>query len=219
MNANGPLSTNLAVHQGARPVETDLQGERCLSPGLELARAAAEGDVQATAKLLRAVGPTVAGVVRAILGSHPDVDDVVQQSLIALVQALPSFRGECEPAGYAGRIAARTAVAARKRSRVQAARTTAVDDEAFPPGSSPTPEGATAGARRMELIRELLGQIPEEQAECLALRVVLGWTLEEVAETTGVPVNTVRSRVRLAKEALRRRIEADPRFAELEESA
>jgi RNA polymerase sigma-70 factor (ECF subfamily) len=42
--------------------------------------------------------------------------------------------------------------------------------------------------------------------------VVLGWTLEEVALATGAPVNTVRSRVRLAKEALRRRIEANPRL-------
>jgi RNA polymerase sigma-70 factor (ECF subfamily) len=42
---------------------------------------------------------------------------------------------------------------------------------------------------------------------------VLGWSLEEVASATGVPVNTVRSRVRLAKEALRRRIEALPHLA------
>lgn len=65
-------------------------------------------------------------------------------------------------------------------------------------------------ARRTALLRELLYQIPEEQAEALALRVVLGWTLEEVASATGAPQNTVRSRVRLAKESLRRRIEADP---------
>jgi RNA polymerase sigma-70 factor (ECF subfamily) len=39
---------------------------------------------------------------------------------------------------------------------------------------------------------------------------MLSWSLEEVASATGAPVNTVRSRVRLAKEALRKRIEADP---------
>ena len=46
------------------------------------------------------------------------------------------------------------------------------------------------------------------------LRVVMGFSLAEVAEATGAPINTVRSRVRLSKEALRRRIEEDPALAE-----
>ena len=58
-------------------------------------------------------------------------------------------------------------------------------------------------------MRELLAAIPTEQGETLAMRVVLGWSLEEIAAHTRVPVNTVRSRLRLAKEAMRRRIEAD----------
>ena len=49
------------------------------------------------------------------------------------------------------------------------------------------------------------------------MRVMLGWSREEIAEYTKAPVNTVRSRMRLAKEALKRRIEADPaRLAALE---
>jgi RNA polymerase sigma-70 factor (ECF subfamily) len=46
------------------------------------------------------------------------------------------------------------------------------------------------------------------------MRVVLGWSLEEIAAHTRVPVNTVRSRLRLAKEAMRRRIEADSDLVE-----
>ena len=69
--------------------------------------------------------------------------------------------------------------------------------------------------RRRELLRELLEELPEEQAEALTLRVIMGWSLEEVASASGAPVNTVRSRVRLAKEALRARIEAKPALAEL----
>jgi RNA polymerase sigma-70 factor (ECF subfamily) len=39
--------------------------------------------------------------------------------------------------------------------------------------------------------------------------------MQEVADATGAPVNTVRSRLRLAKEALRRRIEEDPALIEV----
>ena len=64
----------------------------------------------------------------------------------------------------------------------------------------------------MELLRDVLAQIPPEQAETLSLRVVLGWSLAEVAETMGVPLNTVRSRLRLAKTAMRAVIESNPSF-------
>ena len=53
-------------------------------------------------------------------------------------------------------------------------------------------------------------ELPEEQAETFALRVVLDYSLEQVAAATGAPVNTVRSRVRLAREKLKTKIEADP---------
>src|SRR5271154_4970052 len=79
---------------------------------MELARAAATGDSAATGQLLRLLAPRLGRVVRAVLGSgHPDVDDAFQQSLIGLVQALPAFRGDCEPIGYATIIAVRTAPA------------------------------------------------------------------------------------------------------------
>lgn len=191
---------------------------RPADPMLELARHAAAGDLAATGRLLRAVGPRMTGAVRAVLGpAHPDFDDAVQQALIALVQALPAFRGECSPASYGARIAVRVAVATRKMSRVRAARRDHLASREPPPEPLATPGDDDAAERRRRLLRELLSELPEEQAESMALRVVLGWSLEEVSDATGAPINTVRSRLRLAREALRKRIEADPRlFEELE---
>jgi RNA polymerase sigma-70 factor (ECF subfamily) len=59
-------------------------------------------------------------------------------------------------------------------------------------------------------MRELLAELPPEQAEALAMRVVLGWSLEEIAVQSRAPLNTVRSRLRLAKESLRKTIESQP---------
>ena len=58
-------------------------------------------------------------------------------------------------------------------------------------------------------------ELPDRAQTALALRVVLGLSLGEVAAATHVPLNTVRSRIRLAKEALMARIEADPALLEL----
>jgi RNA polymerase sigma-70 factor (ECF subfamily) len=124
--------------------------------------------------LLRSVGSPLLAAVRAIVGRNAqDADDIVQEALVALVHALPAFRGECSIVHYASRIAVRTAMAARKRRMSQETRADGWDDI---PGTEPY--AASPG---------------DESA----------------------PVNTVRSRLRLAKEALRRRIERDPSLAEV----
>jgi RNA polymerase sigma-70 factor (ECF subfamily) len=179
-----------------------------------LAREAAAGDSVAMSKLLRAIAPKLIAVVKAILGSgHADVDDAVQQTLIGFVQGLPAFRGDCDPTGYGRVIAVRTAVAVRKRARSRDAKTEqGADADAIPSTTSPR-EDAFA-RRRKEALRSLLEELPEEQAEAFAMRIVLGCSLEEIAKESGAPLNTVRSRLRLAKERLRHRIESDPALRE-----
>lgn len=181
-----------------------------------LARAAAAGDTEATAKLLKLLAPRIVRSARALMGSaHPDADDVVQQAMIAFVQALGAFRGDCSPAHYASRIVARTAIAARKRARVRGARQDdSRDVDAFAENEAPSASEALLAERRKNLVRDLLDQLPEAQAETVAMRFTLGLSLEEVAQATGVPLNTVRSRLRLAKEAIRSRIDQDAALAE-----
>ncbi len=195
----------------AEPLQESQTPVVAPSEAMVLAREAAAGSSPATAKLLRMLAPRISRVVRAVLGpAHADVDDAIQLSLIGFVQALPAFRGECDPAGYATTIAVRTAIGVRKRTKLQRSR---VEDDAETDGiavAGPTPGEHADAEKRKRLLRDLLAELPEEQAETLALRIVLGWSREEIAEYTQAPVNTVRSRMRLAKEALKKRIEADP---------
>lgn len=169
---------------------------------------------EATRAVLKQVAPRVSRAVYATLGrSHRDADDVVQLALIAFIQALPAFRGDCSPESYACTIAVRTALAARKRYAIERSRAHA-EIEPDDTVADDDPRGDALTGERREIFRKLMDQLPEVQAETFMLRVVLGWSLEEVAEGTGAPLNTVRSRMRLAKEALRKFIEADPSILE-----
>jgi RNA polymerase sigma factor (sigma-70 family) len=180
------------------------------SAAVMLARAAAGGDVLAMDDLLRGIQPKVRRVVCAVLGrSHPDVDDVCQYAMLEFVQALDAFRGECEPVHFASRIAARAAIAWVRRTRETAKRyQDGVDINQLTSGSA-EPLVDAERSRRMAVMRDVLARIPVEQAEALALRIVFDWSLPEVAKATGAPVNTVRSRLRLAKNALRAIIDSD----------
>jgi RNA polymerase sigma-70 factor (ECF subfamily) len=160
--------------------------------------------------ILQAVAPAVLTVVRVILGpDNPDVPDVAQEGLMALRDALRIFRRESSVTQYAKQVAVRTALTARRRWRSREQRLQEFRRETET-GESETVDDPLVRARRTAAFRALLDDLPDAQAETFALRVVLDYTLPQVASATGVPINTVRSRVRLAKEKLKRRIETDP---------
>ena len=189
-----------------------------MSPLVEAARRHERGAVE---ELLGLLSPPLLRAVCALLGrDHPDVDDLVQDVLIDVVSALPSFRGECTLLHFAIRIAARKAIATRRRAvnvRGWLERFHVGEKSLSQPPPSPG-ELLMVDSRR-RLLCELLAELPEVQAETVVLRALLGHSIEETAAITRAPVNTVRSRLRLAKEALRRRLENDPSSLELLDGA
>ena len=56
-------------------------------------------------------------------------------------------------------------------------------------------------------MRNLLDDLNESQATVLLLRLMLGHSINEIACITGVPANTVKTRLRLGKNQLRRWLE------------
>jgi RNA polymerase sigma-70 factor, ECF subfamily len=156
--------------------------------------------------------PTLVRVVASVLGSsHPDFDDAIQQSSLALIRAAAVFRGECHPAGYAARITLRVALRMRRKSHREWGRRNEVEQPLI---DSISPNDLAEASQRRELLRDLLAELPAAQSEALTLRAVLGWSLDEVARATGVPSNTVRSRIRLARQNLKRSIARAPHLAE-----
>ncbi len=182
-----------------------------LDPLRAVAEAACAGDRRAARELLSAVGPLVLRTARVMLGaSNPDVEDVVQESLAGLMQSLRSFRFDCTVLHFATRIAVHRASAWRRGVR-RAPNAVERNTDTLSSDESPSKEVRLDVRRR--LVRELLDTLPESQAEALTMHVMLGYSVDEVAEATGVPLNTVRSRLRLAKDALRERIERHPYLA------
>ena len=174
------------------------------------------GDRQSMGRILEATAPAVLAVVRVILGSdNPDVPDVAQESLLAVKDALRAFRGEDSVIQYARQVAVRTALSARRgrNARDRLLERYRRESEAGPT-LGPTTDPVLR-ARRTAAFRGLLDDLPDEQAETFALRVVLDYSLDQVAIATGAPVNTVRSRVRLAREKLKSRIESNPELLDI----
>jgi len=178
-------------------------------PLRDIASAAARGDRAAQRTLLIETGSALLRTVRAVLGSgSPELEDVFQEAMTAVHLALPGFRGECSTLHFVCRVAVQTAMNARRRGRTRARHVEATDDAELAELSRDdiSPAELLAAARRRAALRQLLADLPEPQAEALALHTILGYTTEETAQVTGVPVNTVRSRLRAALSTLRQAV-------------
>ncbi len=183
---------------------------------LPLAEAALENNA-ALRTLLSVLGPQILRVVRRVMGAnHPDVEDVAQECAMELVGALRNFRRESSIKHFACRVALRTSMNARRRFR--ASKRTRPEGEAVEAdqvaGAEPAPDAWAASRAGVLLARELCDQLPAAQSEVLALHCVLGYTMAEVAAICGAPLETVRSRLRTAKQALLARALADSRLRE-----
>jgi RNA polymerase sigma-70 factor (ECF subfamily) len=54
-----------------------------------------------------------------------------------------------------------------------------------------------------EAVREAVRQIPEEQRKTIEMAYFMGMTHVEISEQTGVPLGTVKSRLRIGIEKMR----------------
>ena len=168
-------------------------------------------------QLIEAVAPAMLRVIRKVMGHRTaEVEDVLQDAVEGLLEALPAFKAECTVLHFACRVAVLSALAFRRRASFRAQ--FAADGENAgegAPSPAPSPMDDVCANRRRQILGGLLDDLAPAQAEVLVLHCALGFTVAEIAASLGSPVETVRSRLRLAKQALRERIAANRAWAEL----
>ena len=100
-----------------------------------------------------------------------------------------------------GRRKALDRLRSRKRSKEEAIS----DDRTFAdlPSNAPDPAIDAEGAELREHVRAALSELPDEQREVLELGYFSGLSQSEIADATGQPLGTVKTRMRLAMQKLR----------------
>jgi RNA polymerase sigma-70 factor, ECF subfamily len=167
----------------------------------DLIRAIAADDRVAFAALFDRYAVRIKAFMLRAGASEQDADEIAQDVMVSVWRRAASF----DPA----RAAASTWIFAIARNRridmIRQARRPAPDpeDPLFQP--DPEPDGllTVSLAEREALVREGLATLPAEQREALRLAFYDGMSHGEIAERTGLPLGTVKSRIRLAFRHLR----------------
>jgi RNA polymerase sigma-70 factor (ECF subfamily) len=121
------------------------------------------------------------------------VDDATQEVFVTAWRRFGEFEGRSTPRTWLLGIAIRVASDARRKQRP----TTEVPERLE--ASGPGPESVTASRQVSRRVEQLLGQLEPERREVLLLVDLEGYSVPEVAEATGINLNTLYTRLRAAR--------------------
>jgi RNA polymerase sigma-70 factor (ECF subfamily) len=171
-----------------------------------LVTAAQGGDRQALDVLLRRHYDRVHAICRRIAGANRDADDAAQEAMISIVRGLDRFDGRSAFSTWTYRIATNAALdELRKRDRRPVPHVT--DDSGTAPEiADPRSHRQVEAAVDRLSIDEALDELPEEFRVAVVLRDLCDLDYAEIADTLGVPVGTVKSRIARGRSLLASRL-------------
>lgn len=183
----------------------------------ELLAAYRNGDVSAFDGLVELYSGKLYRVAYMLLENKQDAEEVVQDAFIRAYKAFPTFRGDSSFETWMHRI---TLNLARNRFHWNKRRGMGLHvslsapqindlDQAGPvqdmdlPDLTMQPDQELATHELEQDIETVVNSLPEKFRESLLLRHQKEMSYEAIALATGVPINTVKTRIKRARELLR----------------
>ncbi|WP_051399492.1 RNA polymerase sigma factor ShbA [Haloechinothrix halophila] len=180
-------------------------------PYAQLVEAAKTGDRYAVDDLLAALRPIIVRYCRSRIGralsTFSSADDVAQEVCLAVLMALPSYRSSgASFLGFVYGIATHKIMDFhRKHSRDKSLPVSDVPDTGV---DTLNPEQHLLRSEMGQQLGDLLNTLSETQREVLTLRLVVGLSVAETAETISVSPGAVRVCQHRALTKLRNRLQA-----------
>jgi RNA polymerase sigma-70 factor (ECF subfamily) len=181
----------------------------------ELVAGLRRGDQQAYRELVRQYEHRVFTIAYRMLGDREEAEDVAQDVFVSLVRSIHSFRGDSLFSTWLFRVAVNHVknhikYLRRRRADLKVAwdahpgwEPHPAEDGHFPTvGRVDRPDQESSARELAARALEALGTIDEEFREALVLREIEGLSYDQIAEITGVPEGTVKSRIHRARAAL-----------------
>lgn len=146
--------------------------------------------------------PLFAFIMRMI-DDQATAEDIFQDTWIRVIRNIGSFRGDCRFSTWLFQIALNLC---RNQMRRKARRSFVGIEEASNLADDPGVDGIKI--LQAQKVRRLVASLPPKMREVIVLRYYHNKTDVEIAEVTGLPPGTVKSRIHRATELLRSKIES-----------
>jgi len=179
--------------------------EGTAAEGFERLRA---GDASAFEALVVAYQHRVFSVAYRMLGSRAEAEDVAQEVFLRVYRGIAEFRGEAKLSTWLYAITSRVCLNRLASGERRMARAREAEDTL-----SGLPSAESDAAGRLErreteaALHRAIAELAEDRRIVVVLRDLEGLSYEDIADTLGVTLGTVRSRLHRARLELKERLE------------
>jgi RNA polymerase sigma-70 factor (ECF subfamily) len=176
------------------------------------------GDRVAFEQLMRQYNRRLYRLARAALRDDAEAEDALQDAYLAAYRSIDRFRGESALSTWLSRLVLNECFARLRRSarrqKVIPMVSPTQEMDAVPEQDAAGPDRVLARAQIRSLLERKLDDLPEAFRLVFVLRSVEELSVEETAQTLGIPEATVRSRYFRAKGLLREALAKEIDLAE-----
>jgi RNA polymerase sigma-70 factor, ECF subfamily len=168
-------------------------------------------------QLVRTSYPKLMSVARRFMRNDADAQDAVQDAFVSAFKAMPSFQGDSLLSSWLHTIVCRACL---MKLRAKRRRPDGVSIDALLPAyhddghrQHPGPEwnespfDVVASEETRQVVRQCIDQLPEEYRSILLLRDIEGLSNEQAAQMLDMNVNSLKTRLHRARQALRTLLE------------
>jgi len=159
----------------------------------------ANGDRSAARDLTARLAPRVLAQAARMLADRAEAEDVTQEAMLRLWRAAPTWRqGEAKVTTWLYRVTLNLCTDRLRRRRAAPA----LDEVPEPEDDSPTAAETMQEGARLRALSDALAQLPERQAQAVALRHLEGLGNPEIAAIMDITTEAVESLTARGKRAL-----------------
>lgn len=189
------------------------QGTEEIHPDLALVAQAKQGDVQAFEQLVKRYDRQVFRIAQHITQNREDAEDVVQDAFLKAFEKLDQFQGNSKFYTWLVRIAVNESLMRLRRRKT--GKMVSIDEDIETDEGSvprdlaewrPDPEALYGQSELADILRKTINGLPPGFRIVFVLRDVEGLSTEETAESLGLSIPAVKSRLLRARLQLRERL-------------
>lgn len=163
---------------------------------------AAGGNIEAFEEIYKMYSGFVYNVAFRVACNQEDAREVTQDVFLTVYRKLKSFRFQSSFKTWIYRIAVNMSINYVKKISKKRNRTVEYNDNFDLGQAANLTDKKIQKEHRQNVINKLLSALNPEQRACIVLRHIEGLSYEEIAGTLKVNINTVRTRLKRAREKL-----------------
>ena len=163
---------------------------------------ASQGDVRSFEAIYKITAGFVYNVAYRIVNNREDAQEVTQEVFLIIYRKLKDFRFDSSFKTWVYRVTANCAVNFAKKTSKTKNKTVQYDDALIAGSVFNEAEEHIDREHHAKTVDELLKAVNPEQRACVVLRNMEGMSYQKIAETLNVNINTVRSRLKRAREKM-----------------